>query len=170
MFDVQCWMFDVQPPTPHRPPFSHPPLHRRCSPFSSQPPLPLHRRRRRLLVRHHGPQLSAHSLARTLGCPCAIHGPLAQYSTPLLLPPSSPHAPHHRLQLQNLRRRRLANPPPGRHVHHRQHPFVVFPIKAIQPHRRPLCRGHLCLPSDDPLLRRPAGISQSPIRLPPSAE
>src|SRR5437870_12770878 len=114
-------MFDVQPPTSIPPARSDPPLRRHRPHLPHQRPLPLHGRRRRLLVRHHGPQLSAHWLARTLGCPRAIHGPLARHSTPLLFPPSSTHAPHHRPQLQNLRRRRLANPPPGRHVHHRQH-------------------------------------------------
>src|SRR2546423_2433180 len=74
--------------------------------------------------------------------PLFPYTPLSR-SAALLLPPPSPDAPDHRRQLQNLRPGRLANPPPRRPMHDRQHSFIVFTIKAIQPHRRPLRRGDL---------------------------
>src|SRR5882762_5560387 len=57
-------------------PRAHPPLRRFGAHLHYQCPLPLHRRRRRLLVRHHGPQLSPHPVVRTQGGPRPIHRPL----------------------------------------------------------------------------------------------
>src|SRR4051794_580724 len=102
-------MFDVPPPPPLRRPHPHPPLRHPPSPLLNKPAFRIHRRRHRLLVRHDGPQLPPHTLPHSQVDSSSIHLPKRSHQCPLLLPSSTPHAPHPRPQLHHFRRRQLAN-------------------------------------------------------------
>jgi hypothetical protein len=165
-------MFDVQQPPPLLPPRPHPPLHHDCSHLSSQrsPSTP-------------PPKASAPGTASwpeitcefpgtsTTACPfnqsIDIPGtPLRFYSHhPPLMPLTI--ALSYKIFGQKATGK-PASPPPS--APSAQFFSCIVILKDNKPQCRPLCIGHLCIAADHVLLRRPTGIPQSPIRLPPPAQ